>query len=365
MIMALSIVASISVPVLAEPTEGELNNQLKQQQNQLQQDKNSLNGIEDEMEELEHQIELSDLEIEGIMRQVNDIKKKIDQTQKDIKIAEADIKTAENDMQKEKDVFNKRMRAMYISGLDGYLDILLESKGFNDFLSRVEAVRRIIDADKKIIADLNAKKEQIEVKKQALGEQNEGLIALKSENEQKLVKLNETKSNQSKIIASLKAERSKHSAKLAESQKIVNETLKQIKAIRDRIPKYEPSRGASTYSQDAVVAYAANFLGTNYVWGGETPNPGFDCSGYMQYVFRHFGISLPRVAASQAGVGTAVSRDQLQPGDLVFFKKPGKEIHHVGMYVGNNSYIHAPQTGDVVKISPLTRSDYYTARRIK
>lgn len=119
------------------------------------------------------------------------------------------------------------------------------------------------------------------------------------------------------------------------------------------------------YSQDAVVAYASNFLGTKYVWGGTSPSPGFDCSGFTQYVYRHFGIELPRVSYDQVNVGTSVARDQLQPGDLVFFKKGGQPVHHVGIYVGNNCYMHAPQTGDVVKISPLTRSDYYGARRVR
>lgn len=365
MLIALGIVASFSVPVFAAPSESELNNQLKQQQNQLQQDKNSLKDIEGKREELEHKMEMLDLQIETLMRQMNDTKKKIEQTQKDIKSAEVDIQKAEDDMQEEKELFNKRMRAMYINGVDGYLNILLESKGFNDFLSRIEAIKRIAEADKKIIADLNTKKEEVVKKKEALDQQNKTLLALKADNEQKMSKLNDSKSEQAKNVAQLKAQEKTLASKLSDSQKIVNETLKQIDAMKTNVPKYEPSRGSAPYSSNAVVVYAANFLGTDYVWGGTSPNPGFDCSGFMQYVFRHFGISLPRVAADQANVGTPVARENLQPGDLVFFKKPGQDVHHVGMYVGNNSYIHAPQTGDVIKISALTRSDYYSARRMR
>lgn len=358
-------VTSVSVQVFAEPSESELNSQLKQQQSQLQNNKNSLKGIQDKREELESKIEMLDVQIEGLMRQMSDTNKKIDQTQKDIKAAENEIKKAEDDMKDEKELFNKRMRAMYVSGLDGYLDILLDSKGLSDFISRIEAVRSIAEADKKVIADLTAKKDEVNKKKQSLDDQNKTLLALKTDNEQKLAKLNDSKSSQAKIVTDLKTQEKLYASQTSDAQNIVNATLKQIQDIRNRVPKYDPSRGSALYSTDAVVAYAANFLGTTYVWGGTSPNPGFDCSGFVQYVYRHFGIDIPRVADDQSRVGTLVSRDQLQPGDLVFFKRPGEPVHHVGMYVGNNSYIHAPQTGDVIKVSSLSRSDYYIARRLR
>lgn len=115
---------------------------------------------------------------------------------------------------------------------------------------------------------------------------------------------------------------------------------------------YSPSGNAS--KGQALVATAKKYLGVPYVWGGTSPK-GFDCSGLMQYVCRQNGISLPRVAASQRNVGKYVSRANLQPGDLVFFGKGGR-ITHVGMYVGNGNMIHAPQTGDVVKIASINSS---------
>lgn len=112
-----------------------------------------------------------------------------------------------------------------------------------------------------------------------------------------------------------------------------------------------------------VVDIAKQYIGVPYVYGGTTPN-GFDCSGLVQYVYRAMGVSINRVAADQANNGVYVAKEDLQPGDLVFFKKPGRVIHHVGIYVGNGNYIHAPYTGRTVSVEPMTRSDYYTARRI-
>lgn len=114
---------------------------------------------------------------------------------------------------------------------------------------------------------------------------------------------------------------------------------------------------------EQVVSTAKQYLGVPYVWGGETPS-GFDCSGFVQYVHRQLGVDLSRTTYTQVDEGITVRREDLKQGDLVFFKKNG-DIHHVGIYIGNNQFIHAPQTGDIIKISNLLdRNDYYTARRI-
>jgi cell wall-associated NlpC family hydrolase len=111
---------------------------------------------------------------------------------------------------------------------------------------------------------------------------------------------------------------------------------------------------SSSKGGQAIVDTAMKYLGVPYVWGGTSPS-GFDCSGLVQYVCKKNGISVPRVAASQRNVGKSVSRQNLQPGDLVFFSSGGR-VSHVGIYVGNGNMIHAPQTGDVVKISSIETS---------
>ena len=122
-----------------------------------------------------------------------------------------------------------------------------------------------------------------------------------------------------------------------------------------------PSNG--TLGQQAVQI-AMQYLGVPYVWGGASPN-GFDCSGLTMYVYAQLGISLPHYTGAQWTAGPHVARNQLQPGDLVFFES---NLGHMGMYIGGGSFIHAPHTGDVVKISSLSdpwySSEYQGAVRV-
>lgn len=117
-----------------------------------------------------------------------------------------------------------------------------------------------------------------------------------------------------------------------------------------------------------IVAYAEEYLGTPYVLGGNGPNQ-FDCSGFTKYVYSHFGYTLNRTATDQLQNGVSVSKDELQPGDLVFFKyRTSKPVSHVGIYIGNGEFIHASTNRYVVQIDQMESGHYANvyvyARRI-
>ncbi len=132
-------------------------------------------------------------------------------------------------------------------------------------------------------------------------------------------------------------------------------------------PARNGSSGAVAVSSSSgirqeVLDYAKTFLGVKYVYGGSSPK-GFDCSGFTKYVFAHFNISLQRTSSAQYSTSvTKISKSELQVGDLVFFGSPGSpnKVGHVGIYAGNNTFIHSSSPGDVVKIDTMDSGYYNT-----
>jgi len=124
------------------------------------------------------------------------------------------------------------------------------------------------------------------------------------------------------------------------------------------------STGSGSVRWD-IVNYAANFLGTKYTYGGSSPSTGFDCSGFVKYVYAHFGISLCRSSASQYSDSTHIRKSNLNIGDLVFFSSTsgGSSVGHVGIYVGNGTFIHSPSPGKTVRYESLS-SSYYSSHYI-
>lgn len=127
-----------------------------------------------------------------------------------------------------------------------------------------------------------------------------------------------------------------------------------IKIMQGEMPNR--SDAVSTKGQ-AVVELAKKYLGTPYVYGGSSPS-GFDCSGFVYYIYKQMGVTLNRVAADQMTNGVWVAKNNLQPGDIVGFTNRSGYVNHVGIYAGNGMMIHSPQTGDVVKYESIVEGNY-------
>ncbi|CBW74813.1 NlpC/P60 family protein [Mycetohabitans rhizoxinica HKI 454] len=119
--------------------------------------------------------------------------------------------------------------------------------------------------------------------------------------------------------------------------------------------------GMAAKAGDVVVG-ALNMIGVRYRWGGDSPSSGLDCSGFVRYVFQDtLGLTLPRRAEEMSRVGEKVKMSELKPGDLVFFNTMRRTFSHVGIYIGDNKFVHSPSTGSTIRVDELD-SGYWEKR---
>ena len=275
----------------------------------------------------------------------------------------------------------ERLRDIYVNGDgDTTLEVLLGSKSLDDIIARIDAIERVSKQDSRILAEVREYRRQVQEHraklKDARAEQAQQVAdraAQKASIESQLAERQRLLASVKDEIARMQAEERRRQAELAAQARARLEAQRlaaQAAAAAPQTQSYVPAESALPAAPppdgtkaSQVISIAMQYLGVPYVWGGASPS-GFDCSGLTSYAFAQIGISLPHHAASQFNYGTPVSRDDLQPADLVFFNGLG----HMGMYIGGGQFIHAPHTGDVVKISGIYDSWYAAtwvgARRI-
>jgi peptidoglycan DL-endopeptidase CwlO len=262
-----------------------------------------------------------------------------------------------------------RLVALYKGGgSGGTLEVILAAKSIDDLLNRIDAVDRVSSQDARVLREVKSFRAQAIESKRRLDRAHKSQVqvvadkaAQRSSIEGQLAERQRLLSTIKDQIASLQAAEQRRQARLAAQAQARFRTTQQqsteTEAAPEALIESDSVEEAIAPAPDAryggVVGIAMQYLGTPYVWGGASPG-GFDCSGFIMYVYSQVGVSLPHHAASQYGMGSPVSREELQPGDLVFFNGLG----HAGIYIGGGQFIHAPHTGDVVKISSLSDSWY-------
>jgi cell wall-associated NlpC family hydrolase len=222
---------------------------------------------------------------------------------------------------------------------------------------RRERLQKARTDQARIVSERAASKQSIEGQ---LAERERLLASVKDE----IAELQEEERRRQAYLANLARARLAAQERTAELSSETRATLAAAPAETELgTDPYSEPYDAPPAQYGGVVGIAMQYLGVPYVWGGMSPG-GFDCSGLTSFVYAQVGVNLPHHAASQFNYGTPISRDQLEAGDLVFFDGLG----HMGIYVGGDSFIHAPHSGDVVKISSLNDSWYASrwvgARRI-
>lgn len=333
-----------------------------------------IDAIKEQINDFETKIQQLDNSISLAIEKSRQLNEEIVVQQGKIEEAEAEIVKAETALENHKEVYSERLRSIQLNGDQSvvtYAELLLSSGSVSEFFNRFTAISQFIESDTELLNGLNEKeqallvaKEQLQIHIEQLKQKQVELAAeqqqIEKDKEQIETDLAAAEGTLEAQLAQQEAEQ--QAAELArqqlEQQPLVTSTT--TPAPAPSTPTAIAANVASSATANAVIANAKQYLGVPYVWGGSTPS-GFDCSGFVSYVYRSVGISLPRTSSAQQNVGTRISFNQLQPGDLVF---KGSPAYHVGIYIGGGQYIHAPQTGDVVKIAPFNPSKFSTASRI-
>jgi peptidoglycan DL-endopeptidase CwlO len=279
------------------------------------------------------------------------------ENRKQLRLARANLKIAQKSLA-------ARLVTAYTSTQDNStLSLLLGSTSFEDLLNRVETVNSTSSQDANIVRQVASSRAAIQRNRTQLRDahaEQQRIVAQKAAQRQhiesQLAARRHLLSSIRGEIQRIKAAEAAQQRQLAAAaqSRLAGQTAPSVSGIGVGASTPEGSTIAPPNVHGGVVGVAMSYLGVPYVWGGSSPR-GFDCSGLVMYAFAAVGISLPHSSYAQFNMGIPVSIGQLQPGDLVFFSGAS----HVGIYIGGGQFIHAPHTGDVVKISSL--SGYYSS----
>lgn len=304
-----------------------------------------------ELEKVMAEIERLENETELASENYNASTARLERIRSDITTARERYELVSTAYEIQKKELGSRLADQYRSGGLRLLEILFSGQSFSESVQNLRYLLQMTESDSRLLRQVSDDKKQLEDTLNQLARDEKDAVSLEFELKARSI---EVKERNARLTKSLEAQSSR-------IQQLIMAT-RSTEAAEESALALQISLGSLSSVQvvpGSPVETALAYRGIKYVWGGESPR-GFDCSGLVLYVFNQHGVKLPHYSGSQFTYGVPVT-DKLNPGDAVFFGRP---IHHVGIYIGGDYYVHAPRTGDVVKISSLSRrKDYVGARR--
>jgi len=276
----------------------------------------------------------------------------------------------------------ERLVALYTSNASAgsALEVILGAESLEDLLDRLETASRVSAQDARTLQQVKQFRAQVQQRKAKLSQARAAQAQVVAQKAKQKAEIEAKLRQREQMLASIRSEIEQIQAEQRRRELALARQVRARLAAQQQqaapaaqataaaaaapdgdseaasAPADEPAGEAPPAKYGGVVGIAMRYLGVPYKWGGSSPSTGFDCSGFSMFVYAQVGVRLPHNAAMQFQLGTPVSMSQLQPGDLVFFHGLG----HMGIYIGGGNFIHAPRTGDVVKVSPM--SGWYAQR---
>ena len=329
-------------------------------------DPGSVASKEAQAQQVLGQIQQIDTSLEGAIEAYDLANVRLAKIERDQRENRHELLVARSNLKRSQAALAARLVSAYTSTQDNStLAVLLGSTSLEDLLNRVETINSTSRQDARIVHEVTAFKRAVERHRIELAKahaEQQQVVAEKAAQRQRIeAQLAERR----QLLSSIRGEISRMKAAEAAQQRQLAATARARLSTTPPPSTGDIAVGAAATTPEGstvappnvhggVVGIAMQYLGVPYVWGGASPR-GFDCSGFVMYVFAQIGVSLPHSSYAMMGMGTPVSMSQLEPGDLVFFSGGS----HMGIYIGGGQFIHAPHTGDVVKISSL--SGYYSS----
>jgi cell wall-associated NlpC family hydrolase len=301
------------------------------------------------------EVERLQQKMEDAVERYNYACSKLENTRAQITENKEKLNEAEQELAANKARLNSRVRAMYVNQRSNFVEVVVNAGDFDTFLVGLDLVKRVGQKDANLVRQVKDAKAKLEQARASLQEQKSAQEAAKQEiaSAKSSVEgqLANAQGDLANVEAEIRAAMSRRASETSSSSSSSSRAAYDPTARRSR-PPGAPNGG--------VVGVAYDQLGKPYVWGAAGPNS-FDCSGLTMYCYAvGAGISISHSSYAQAYCGVAVSVSELAPGDILGFRGWG----HVGLYVGGGDFIHAPQSGDVVKVTSLaSRSNFCGAVR--
>lgn len=301
------------------------------------------------------QVDELDSQLEIASEDYNEAKGRYDEISAQVEKTEARLTEIAGRQSEIEAHLSGRVTGMYRQGPLGTLRLLLGATSFEEFSSTWELLESLNVADAARVSELKSLKAELKVKEAELAEQQSAAKVEYDTMADKKRSVERQLAERERLLRGVQSE----IAEIEREQREADARRAAAAAAAARVDRsYTPPSNAP---RSEIVKIALSKLGSPYRWAASGPDA-FDCSGFTMWCYARVGVSLPHSSRAQINSGQRVSRADLAPGDLVFFGKSG--IHHVGIYIGGGNFVHAPSTGDVVKVSSLgARSDYVGACR--